>query len=93
MYNGIRIGSVHKGEKMSQDIGQNGRTFKLKYGWYNLSHSRGDWRLVRVTDGKLHDKTEITCKSDEAVFKYLAAGERCTTKEARSAYENTKKTV
>ncbi len=65
-----------------------GRMFKIGYGFYNLSHSYGNWRLVRVTDGKLHDKAEITCKSDEAVFRYLAAAERCTTEQARRVYEN-----
>ena len=70
-----------------------GRTFKLKTCSYNLSHSYGDWRLVRVSDGKLHDKAELKTKSDEAVFAYLSEAERCTKEEARNAYENTKTTV
>ena len=70
-----------------------GRTFKVKMGTYNLSHGYGHWTLRKVINGKTHDKTEMTNKSDEPIFRYLAGAERCTTEEARSAYENTQTTV
>lgn len=65
-----------------------GKTFKIKSGTYNLSHSYGHWRLVKVIDGKLHDKSEFSSKNDEAVFKYISDAERCTPMEARLAYNN-----
>lgn len=71
----------------------NGRTFRLKTCGYNLSHDHGQWRLVRVTSGVLHEKAELVTKSDGAVFNYLAITERCTYEEARRAYEDTQTAV
>jgi len=70
-----------------------GRTFHLGTGSYNLTHTYGHWVLVRVTDGKPHEKSDFVNKNDMEVFKYLASAEKCTQEEARSAYENTKTAV
>jgi len=69
------------------------KTFKLKTGRYHLSFVCGHWVLRKMIDGKPSDKTELTNKSDEAIFRYLGDAERCTEEEGRSAYANAKATV
>jgi len=65
--------------------------FKLKTSTYELSHSYGHYRLVRVIDGKPHDKAELTNQSTEAIWRYLSQAERCTHTQAKEAYEQAKK--
>ena len=69
-----------------------GTTFRVSTCTYNLTFTYGHWVLVRVTGGKLHEKSDLTNKDIEQVFAYIAAAERCTEEEVRMTYENAKKT-
>ena len=79
--------------KVPGQVKPEGMTFKLKIGTYSLSHSYGHWTLRKVINGKPHSKPEITNKSTEPIFNYLAGAERCTPMDARLAYEHAKKTL
>lgn len=55
---------------------------------YSLTHSYGYWTLRKIVDAKPKPKPEITCKSQEGIFVYLANAERRSPEEAKAAYEN-----
>lgn len=65
------------------------KVFKFNTCTYSLSHSYGHWTLRKIVAGQPKPKPEITCKTQDDVFDYLAKAERRTHEQARIAYENT----
>ncbi len=65
-----------------------GVTFKLKHGHYHLNKSYGQIDLRSVSNAEISAKIHLCAKDEVRVWNYLASAERCTTQEARRAYED-----
>lgn len=65
-----------------------GITFKVDGIHYNINHSYGHYTLRKIVNGSLGAKSELTNKSLEILFSYIASIHRCSSDKVREAYDH-----
>lgn len=73
---------------LSKQLNISGTTFKLEGIMYNINYAYGHYSLRKVNNGKLGDKSELTNKSIEVIFDYIASIHRISSENVREAYSH-----